>query len=119
MFTRLLCYAGLNVWLGECEHIGTLCEGLLDDKQVTEYLEMVRACAELDTEEVLVRSQTMGFLTGDESQSMRDAHCQVGPRTACALRACIHSPSLYIRYLSDPIYFTCLLPLPMEICGAT
>lgn len=49
--------------------------------QVAEYLEMVRACAERDTEEVLVRSQTMGFLTGDESQSMRDAHCQVNPGT--------------------------------------
>lgn len=45
---------------------------------VAEYLEMVRACAERNTEEVLARSTAMGFLTGDESQTMKDAHCQAG-----------------------------------------
>eukprot|EP00884_Botryococcus_braunii_P002081 jgi/Botrbrau1/11874/Bobra.126_2s0009.1 len=45
---------------------------------VDEYLCMVRACAERDRPEIIRRSINMGFLTGDESALMLDAHCEAG-----------------------------------------
>ncbi|KAL6754286.1 ABC1 family-domain-containing protein [Haematococcus lacustris] len=45
---------------------------------VDQYLLMVRACADRDSDTVLRQSQRLGFLTGDESQVMRDAHCEAG-----------------------------------------
>ncbi len=41
-----------------------------------EYLEMVRACAERDAPGIVRHSTAMGFLTGDESKVMLDAHCE-------------------------------------------
>jgi len=48
-------------------------KGFVDD-----YVRMVRACAERDADEVVLRSARLGFLTGDESQVMLDAHTQAG-----------------------------------------
>ena len=39
---------------------------------------MVGACAERDRGEVVARSQALGFLTGDESRVMLDAHVEAG-----------------------------------------
>ncbi|EME31783.1 ABC1 transporter, partial [Galdieria sulphuraria] len=39
------------------------------------YLKMVWACSEKDKEGVIEYSKRLGFLTGDESKSMLDAHC--------------------------------------------
>lgn len=38
----------------------------------------VRACAEKDRPEVIERSRRLGFLTGDESRVMLDAHVEAG-----------------------------------------
>mmetsp|Transcript_13793 Transcript_13793/g.55435 ORF Transcript_13793/g.55435 Transcript_13793/m.55435 type:complete len:388 (+) Transcript_13793:1544-2707(+) len=43
---------------------------------VDNYLRMVYACAERDREGVLHYSQKLGFLTGDESKNMLEAHVQ-------------------------------------------
>jgi len=43
---------------------------------VSDYLEMVKACAERNAEEIVSRSTALGFLTGDESQVMTDAHVE-------------------------------------------
>ena len=43
---------------------------------VDEYLRMVAACASRDRAGVLASSQALGFLTGDESSVMLDAHCE-------------------------------------------
>ncbi|GAB4819196.1 hypothetical protein N2152v2_006242 [Parachlorella kessleri] len=45
---------------------------------VDEYLLMVKGCAERDSEEVIRRSTKLGFLTGDESRVMLDAHVEAG-----------------------------------------
>lgn len=45
---------------------------------VADYLRMVRACAERDRDEVIRRSTSLGFLTGDESAVMLDAHVEAG-----------------------------------------
>ena len=45
---------------------------------VDEYLRMVQACARGDREEVLRSSRSLGFLTGDETPVMLDAHCEAG-----------------------------------------
>lgn len=45
---------------------------------VAEYLEMVHACAVQDEDEIIKRSVALGFLTGDESREMMEAHCQAG-----------------------------------------
>jgi aarF domain-containing kinase len=45
---------------------------------VRDYLRMVAACAERDRSEVLARSTRLGFLTGDESEVMLDAHTEAG-----------------------------------------
>lgn len=45
---------------------------------VADYLQMVRACAERDRAEVVARSRALGFLTGDESRVMLDAHVEAG-----------------------------------------
>ncbi|KAK9837477.1 hypothetical protein WJX81_005202 [Elliptochloris bilobata] len=45
---------------------------------VDDYLRMVRACAEQDRDEVILRSKRLGFLTGDESRVMLDAHSEAG-----------------------------------------
>ncbi|KAK9837605.1 hypothetical protein WJX74_001275 [Apatococcus lobatus] len=45
---------------------------------VRDYMRMVKACAEKDREEVLHRSTLLGFLTGDESKVMMDAHTEAG-----------------------------------------
>jgi len=45
---------------------------------VDEYMKMVHACASRDREGVLASSKTLGFLTGDESPVMMDAHCEAG-----------------------------------------
>ena len=37
---------------------------------------MVKACGERNRGEVIKRSVNMGFLTGDESDIMLDAHCE-------------------------------------------
>jgi aarF domain-containing kinase len=47
-------------------------------KFVENYLEMVHACAIGDREEIIHRSIQLGFLTGDESPTMMDAHCEAG-----------------------------------------
>jgi aarF domain-containing kinase len=46
------------------------------EKFVAEYLEMVKACAEADKEEIIARSISLGFLTGDESAVMMEAHAE-------------------------------------------
>lgn len=43
---------------------------------VSEYLEMVRSCSEKDADGIIKSSTTLGFLTGDESAVMLDAHVQ-------------------------------------------
>lgn len=43
---------------------------------VDQYLSMVAACAKRDREGVLTTSRALGFLTGDESAVMLDAHCE-------------------------------------------
>ena len=43
---------------------------------VDEYIKMVKACADRDRDTVLAASTAMGFLTGDESPVMLDAHCE-------------------------------------------
>lgn len=43
---------------------------------VENYLEMVKACAEKNADEIISRSTKLGFLTGDESQVMLDAHVE-------------------------------------------
>lgn len=45
---------------------------------VDDYLRMVKACAEKDRDEILLRSRRLGFLTGDESDVMMDAHVEAG-----------------------------------------
>lgn len=45
---------------------------------VSDYMAMVRACAERDAPEVVRRSAALGFLTGDESRVMLDAHVEAG-----------------------------------------
>ncbi|KAL4452036.1 hypothetical protein ABPG75_007698 [Micractinium tetrahymenae] len=45
---------------------------------VSDYLRMVRACADRDRAEVIERSTSLGFLTGDESGVMLDAHVEAG-----------------------------------------
>ncbi|PSC71114.1 aarF domain-containing kinase 4 [Micractinium conductrix] len=45
---------------------------------VSDYLRMVRACADRDRPEVIERSTSLGFLTGDESAVMLDAHVEAG-----------------------------------------
>ncbi|CAD5326830.1 unnamed protein product [Arabidopsis thaliana] len=47
-------------------------------KFVDDYLQMVMACAEKDSEGVIEMSRRLGFLTGDESDVMLDAHVQAG-----------------------------------------
>ena len=47
-------------------------------KFVENYLEMVHACAVGDRDEIIRRSIQLGFLTGDESPTMLDAHCEAG-----------------------------------------
>nr|CAA04557.1 ABC1 protein [Arabidopsis thaliana] len=47
-------------------------------KFVDDYLRMVMACAEKDSEGVIEMSRRLGFLTGDESDVMLDAHVQAG-----------------------------------------
>ncbi|KAG7673327.1 hypothetical protein Ndes2526B_g03232 [Nannochloris sp. 'desiccata'] len=43
---------------------------------VAEYLEMVKGCAEKDSKAIVDRSTALGFLTGDESKVMLDAHVE-------------------------------------------
>lgn len=43
---------------------------------VAEYLEMVKGCAEKDAKSIVDRSTALGFLTGDESKVMLDAHVE-------------------------------------------
>eukprot|EP00192_Tetraselmis_astigmatica_P024868 CAMPEP_0117679190 /NCGR_PEP_ID=MMETSP0804-20121206/17687_1 /TAXON_ID=1074897 /ORGANISM="Tetraselmis astigmatica, Strain CCMP880" /LENGTH=623 /DNA_ID=CAMNT_0005488605 /DNA_START=206 /DNA_END=2077 /DNA_ORIENTATION=+ len=45
---------------------------------VDDYLRMVKACAEQDSDEVVATSVRLGFLTGEESRVMLDAHCKAG-----------------------------------------
>lgn len=45
---------------------------------VADYLAMVLACAHRDGPEVVARSVSLGFLTGDESRVMLDAHTEAG-----------------------------------------
>ena len=45
-----------------------------DAKFVSTYLAMVRACAARDDAAILQYSRTLGFLTGDESGAMNEAH---------------------------------------------
>ncbi|XP_010422699.1 PREDICTED: protein ABC transporter 1, mitochondrial-like [Camelina sativa] len=47
-------------------------------KFVDDYLRMVMACAEKDSEGVIEMSKRLGFLNGDESDVMLDAHVQAG-----------------------------------------
>ncbi|XP_010456133.1 PREDICTED: protein ABC transporter 1, mitochondrial [Camelina sativa] len=47
-------------------------------KFVDDYLRMVMACAEKDSEGVIEMSRRLGFLNGDESDVMLDAHVQAG-----------------------------------------
>ncbi len=43
---------------------------------VAEYLEMVKGCAEKDAQMIVDKSTALGFLTGDESKVMLDAHVE-------------------------------------------
>jgi len=43
---------------------------------VDEYLEMVKGCAEKDAKSIVDKSTALGFLTGDESKVMLDAHVE-------------------------------------------
>lgn len=43
---------------------------------VSDYLEMVKACAEKDGPGIVDKSTSLGFLTGDESKLMLDAHVE-------------------------------------------
>eukprot|EP00198_Chlamydomonas_reinhardtii_P013183 XP_001702520.1 ubiquinone biosynthesis protein [Chlamydomonas reinhardtii] len=45
---------------------------------VTDYMRMVAACTERDRQGVIDMSVKLGFLTGDESEVMMDAHTQAG-----------------------------------------
>uniref|UniRef100_A0A7S0VAZ4 ABC1 atypical kinase-like domain-containing protein n=1 Tax=Polytomella parva TaxID=51329 RepID=A0A7S0VAZ4_9CHLO len=45
---------------------------------VLEYMAMVEACAEKDRSRVVEQSLKLGFLTGDESELMLDAHVRTG-----------------------------------------
>lgn len=45
---------------------------------VSNYIEMVKGCAEHNREEIISRSVTLGFLTGEESKIMLDAHVEAG-----------------------------------------
>ncbi|ONK61421.1 uncharacterized protein A4U43_C08F29730 [Asparagus officinalis] len=45
---------------------------------VDDYLRMVIACANKDREAVITMSRRLGFLTGEESEVMLDAHVQAG-----------------------------------------
>ncbi|KAK1277109.1 hypothetical protein QJS04_geneDACA015763 [Acorus gramineus] len=45
---------------------------------VDDYLRMVIACANSDREAVIEMSRRLGFLTGEESEVMKDAHVQAG-----------------------------------------
>ncbi|VVB06930.1 unnamed protein product [Arabis nemorensis] len=47
-------------------------------KFVDDYLRMVMACADKDSKGVIEMSRRLGFLTGDESNVMLDAHVQAG-----------------------------------------
>ncbi|CAH2072091.1 unnamed protein product [Thlaspi arvense] len=47
-------------------------------KFVDDYLRMVMACADKDSKGVIEMSRRLGFLTGDESDVMLDAHVQAG-----------------------------------------
>ena len=49
-----------------------------DKAFVDEYMRMVYACAERDREGMLAASYQLGFLTGDESRAMLDAHVEAG-----------------------------------------
>ena len=49
-----------------------------DKAFVDEYMRMVYACAERDREGMIEASQALGFLTGDESRAMLDAHVEAG-----------------------------------------
>lgn len=43
---------------------------------VSEYMEMVKSCAERDAEKIIEHSINLGFLTGDESKVMLNAHVE-------------------------------------------
>lgn len=45
-----------------------------DERFLREYLRLIEACAARDAERVLHHSTTLGFLTGEEPQIMKDAH---------------------------------------------
>lgn len=45
---------------------------------VDDYLRMVSACAERDGQQVVERAVRLGFLTGDESEVMLEAHREAG-----------------------------------------
>ncbi|KAL1206249.1 Protein ABC transporter 1 [Cardamine amara subsp. amara] len=47
-------------------------------KFVDDYLRMVMACADKDSNGVIEMSKRLGFLTGEESNVMQDAHVQAG-----------------------------------------
>jgi len=45
---------------------------------VDDYIKMVYACAHRDRDLVIECSRSLGFLTGDETKVMMDAHCEAG-----------------------------------------
>lgn len=45
---------------------------------VDNYMDMVRACAEQNSKEIIKKSTELGFLSGDESPVMLDAHVEAG-----------------------------------------
>jgi len=47
-----------------------------EDSFVQDYLEMVLACANKDRDQILAYGRKLGFLTGEENQTMLDAHVQ-------------------------------------------
>ncbi|QDZ22398.1 ubiquinone biosynthesis protein [Chloropicon primus] len=47
-------------------------------KFVDDYIKMVHACARRDKGNVIECSKSLGFLTGDETKVMLDAHCEAG-----------------------------------------
>ena len=59
---------------------------------VDDYLRMVRACAERDRTEVILRSTRMGFLTGAQAAPRRPHACPVLPR---------RRPLLHLRGLGN------------------
>jgi aarF domain-containing kinase len=50
----------------------------LSEEFASRYLELVWAAANEDREELIARSIELGFLTGQESQAMMDAHVEAG-----------------------------------------